>query len=65
MKVIGNLLPLIMESPLEQHMHGSEMKAKKCGGAKRIKVTEQHVEKVIEYVSENPLITLKKFKIRY
>ena len=43
-------------------MHGSEMEAKKRGGAKRIKVTEQHVEKMIEYVSENPLKTLKKFQ---
>ena len=43
-------------------MHGSEMEAKKLGGAKRIKVTEQHVEKMIEYVSENPLITLKEIQ---
>ena len=41
---------------------GSEMEAKKRGGAKRIKVTRQDVEKMIEYVSENPLITLKEIQ---
>ena len=46
-------------------IRGSETEAKKRGGAKRIKVTKQHVEKMIEYVSENPLITTKEFKIRY
>ena len=40
----------------------SKMEAKKRGGAKRITVTEQRVEKMIEYVSENPLITLKEIK---
>jgi transposase len=43
-------------------IRGSEMEAEKRGGAKRIKVTQQHVEKMIEYVSENPLITLKEIK---
>ena len=50
---------------MQQHMHGSEMEAKKRGGAKRIKVTKHHVDKMIEYVSENPLITIKEFKVRY
>lgn len=38
---------------------------KKCGGSRHRKVCQEHIEKMIEYVEENPYITLKEIGVKF